>query len=88
LVVAVASAIVSNELLAKGRKADDASDVTLSATPKGNGFQATVTWPDGVSVSSATAYPSRAEAIAAAALRVLDETRRLKALDTPDPAEP
>lgn len=33
--------------------------ITLSATPKGNGFQATVTFPgDGVSISSAEAYPT------------------------------
>lgn len=37
--------------------------VTLSATPKGNGYQATVTLPDGVSISSAETYPSIAEAI-------------------------
>lgn len=37
--------------------------VTLSATPKGNGFQATVTYPNGVSISSSEAFPTQAEAI-------------------------
>ncbi len=55
--------------------------LTLSATPKGNGFQATVTFPDGVSISSAEAYPSVAEAITAAALKVLDMPERLEGLD-------
>jgi hypothetical protein len=57
------------------------SDVTLSATPKGNGYQATVTFPGAVSISSAETYPSKAEAIAAAALKLLDMTDRLEALD-------
>ena len=58
--------------------------VTLSATPKGNGFQATVTYPSGVSISSSEAFPTRAEAIAAAALKVLDMPERLTDLDRPD----
>jgi hypothetical protein len=58
--------------------------VTLSATPKGNGYQATVTFPDGVSISSAETYPSIAEAIAAAALKLLDMPDRLEALDRVD----
>lgn len=55
--------------------------VHLSATPKGNGYQATVTFPDGVSISSAETYPTIAEAIAAAALKLIDMEDRLKALD-------
>jgi len=39
------------------------SQVTLSATPKGNGFQATVSFDGFVSVSSAEIYPSISEAI-------------------------
>jgi len=58
--------------------------VTLSATPKGNGYQATVTLPDGVSISSAETYPSIAEAITAAALKLLDMPERLEALDRVD----
>ncbi|EFI52995.1 hypothetical protein [Afipia sp. 1NLS2] len=58
--------------------------VTLSATPKGNGYQATVTFPDGVSISSAETYPSIAEAITAAALKLLDMPHRLQALDRVD----
>ena len=58
--------------------------VTLSATPKGNGYQATITFPDGVSISSAETYPSIAEAITAAALKLLDMPDRLEALDRVD----
>ena len=47
------------------------ASVTLSATPKGNGHQATVTYSDGVAISSAEAFPTQAEAISAAALRLL-----------------
>jgi hypothetical protein len=55
--------------------------ITLSSTPKGNGYQATVTFPDGVSMSSAEAYPTIAEAMTAAALKLLDMPERLEALD-------
>lgn len=46
--------------------------IQLSATPKGNGYQATVTFPDGVSVSSEETYPTIAEALTAAAIKLLD----------------
>lgn len=55
--------------------------ITLSATPKGNGYQATVTFPDGISISSAETYPSIAEAMTAAAMKLLDMPERLEALD-------
>lgn len=55
--------------------------IRLSATPKGNGYQATVTFPDGVSISSAESYPSIAEAMIAAAMKLLDMPDRLEALD-------
>ena len=55
--------------------------ITLSATPKGNGYQATVTFSDGVSISSAETYPTIAEAMTAAALKLLDMPERLEALD-------
>ena len=58
--------------------------VTLSATPKGNGFQATVTYPNGVSISSSEAFPTQAEAIEAAAMKVLGMPERLADLDRPD----
>ena len=58
--------------------------VTLSATPKGNGFQATVTYPNGVSISSSEAFPTQAEAIEAAALKVLNMPARLTDLDRSD----
>jgi hypothetical protein len=57
--------------------------ITLSATPKGNGYQATVTFSDGVSMSSAETYPTIAEAMTAAALKLLDMRDRLEALDHP-----
>ncbi|KQZ31366.1 hypothetical protein [Caulobacter sp. Root1472] len=56
------------------------NDVRLSATPKGNGYQATITFPDGASISSAEAFPSIPEAIAAAALKLLDMPERIEAL--------
>ncbi len=55
--------------------------ITLSATPKGNGYQATVTFSGGVSISSAETYPTIAEAMTAAALKLLDMPERLEALD-------
>jgi hypothetical protein len=51
-------------------------EVRLSATPKGNGFQATVALPDGVSISSAESIP-QAEAITAAAVKLLEMPDRL-----------
>ncbi len=60
------------------------TQITLSATPKGNGFQATVTFANGVSVSSAEASPTRSEAISAAALKLLGMPERLADLDTTD----
>lgn len=58
--------------------------VTLSATPKGNGFQATVSYDGWVSISSAETYPTMAEAISAAAIKMLDMPERLEALDRED----
>lgn len=55
--------------------------IQLSATPKGNGYQATVTFPDGVSMSSDETYPTVGEAIAAAAMKLLDMPDRLARLD-------
>lgn len=56
-------------------------DVTLSATPKGNGYQGTITYSYGVSISSAETFPTIAEAITAAAIRVLDMPERLDEFD-------
>ena len=58
--------------------------VQLSATPKGNGYQATVSFPGGVSVSSEETYPTIAEAIGAAARKLLDMPHRLAELDQSD----
>lgn len=55
--------------------------IQLSATSKGNGYQATVTFPDGVSLSSDETYPTIGEAIAAAAMKLLDMPDRLARLD-------
>ena len=60
------------------------TQVTLSAIPKGNGFQATITYSNGVSISSGEAFPTQAEAIEAAALKVLEMPERLADLDKPD----
>lgn len=57
------------------------TSITLSATLKGNGYQATVTFSDGVSISSAETYPTIPEAMTAAALKLLDMPERLDALD-------
>ena len=59
------------------------SSVTLSATPKGNGFQATITYADGIAVSSAEAFPSESEAISAAALKLLKMPDRLERSSNP-----
>lgn len=58
------------------------TEVRLSAAPRGNGFQGTVVFPNGVSMSSAETYPTVSEALAAAALKLLDMPERLTALDT------
>ncbi len=55
--------------------------ITLSATPKGKGYRATVTFSGGVSMSSAETYPTIAEAMTAAAMKLLDMPERLAALD-------
>lgn len=55
--------------------------IQLSVTPRGNGYQATVTFPDGISIDSAETYPSIAEAMTAAAIKLLDMPERLQALD-------
>jgi hypothetical protein len=55
--------------------------ITLSATPRGNGYQATVALPDGIFVSPAETYPSIAEAVTAAAIMLLDMPERPEALD-------
>jgi len=61
------------------------SQVTLSATPKGNGFQATVSFDGSVTISSAETYPSISEAITAAAVKLLDMPERVAALDPDHP---
>jgi hypothetical protein len=61
------------------------SEVRLSATPKGNGCQATITLPDGVSISSAEAFPTIAEAITAAAVKLLAMPERIEAIGSAPP---
>jgi hypothetical protein len=48
--------------------------------PKGNGYQATVTLPDGASMSSAESYPSIREATTAAAIKLLALPERIAAI--------
>ena len=57
------------------------SHISLSATPKGNGFQGTITYSYGVSISSAETYPTIAEAISAAAIKMLEMPERLEEID-------
>lgn len=57
------------------------TEIRLLATPKGNGYQATVSFPDGAFINSAESYPTVREAMAAAAQKLLDMTDRLEALD-------
>jgi hypothetical protein len=45
-----------------------------------------VTYPDGIAMSSAEAFPMQAEAISAAALRLLDMPERLERFDAPEDA--
>ena len=58
--------------------------VTFSATPRDNGFQATVAFSTGTSMSSAETFPTRSEAITAAALKLLDMPERIERLDMED----
>jgi len=55
-------------------------DIRLTATPKGNGFQATITFSSGISISSAEAFPSEAEALLAAAEKLLHMPERVQRL--------
>ncbi|WP_170978424.1 hypothetical protein [Sphingobium sp. MP9-4] len=57
------------------------ASVTLSATPNGNGYQATLKYSNGTSFSSAEVYPSIEEAISMAALKLLRMPDRLEAFD-------
>jgi hypothetical protein len=69
--------------------------ITLAATPRGNGYQGTISFSDDasgpkpwVSISLAETYPTIAEAITAAALKLLGMPERLEALDRVEsPAE-
>ncbi len=56
------------------------TNITLSASPKGNGYQATIAFSDGVSINSAEVFPSLGEATAAA-MKPLDMPGRLTDLD-------
>lgn len=57
--------------------------IQLSAVVSGNGYQAVVAFPDGVTFNSAETYPTIAEAMMAAALKILEMPERLEALDRP-----
>jgi len=59
-------------------------EVRLSTTPKGNGFQATIEFPGGVSISSAEAFPTESEAILAAAEKLVQMPERLNAATATD----
>jgi hypothetical protein len=57
------------------------ASVTLTATPNGNGYQATLAYSTGVSLSSAEVYPTIEEAIRMAAFKLLRMPKRLEAFD-------
>ena len=57
------------------------AQITLSATPKGNGYQGTISYFYGVSISSAETYPTIAEAISAAANKMLEMPERLEEIE-------
>lgn len=62
------------------------ASVTLSASPSSDGFQATVSYSSGLSMASAETWPSEAEALAAAARKMLAMPERLQRLDATKPA--
>ena len=64
------------------------AEVTLSATPRGNGYQATLTFSTGVSISSAETFPTIPEAITAAAMRLLDMPERIGAMEEEEQTAP
>jgi hypothetical protein len=63
------------------------SRVTLSAVPEGNGFQATVALASGVSVGSTEVFPTKPEAISAAACKFLVTPELLEGRNALDNAE-
>jgi hypothetical protein len=63
------------------KRTREMAQITLSATPKGNGYQGTIIYSYGVSISSAETYPTIAEAISAAAIKVLEMPERLEEID-------
>ncbi len=60
-------------------------EVTLSDTPSGNGFQATIRFDGSVGINSAETYPSISEAITAAATKLLNMPDRIERLDADHP---
>jgi hypothetical protein len=60
------------------------AQITLSAIPKGNGYQGTITYSYGLSISTAETFPTIAEAISAAAIKMLEMPERLEAIDRSD----
>jgi hypothetical protein len=57
------------------------TSVSLTATPAGKGYKATIAFQDGVCISSAENYPSIGDAISAAAMKLLNMPDRLDGLD-------
>jgi hypothetical protein len=55
--------------------------VTLSVTPRGNGFQATICFEGRVTINSSETFPTIAKAITAAAARLLDMPERIADMD-------
>jgi hypothetical protein len=57
------------------------AQITLSATPSGNGYRGTTAYFYGVSISSAETYPTIAEAISAGAIKMLEMPDRVEEID-------
>jgi hypothetical protein len=57
------------------------AQINLSPTPKSNGFQGPITNSYSVSKSSAETFPTMAEAISVAAIKMLEMPERLEEID-------
>lgn len=57
------------------------AQITLSAAPRGNHYQQAIIYYHGVSKSSAGQSPTMAEAISAAAIKLLEMPERLEEFD-------
>ena len=61
--------------------------IALSAAPTGKGYQRTITYSCAVSISSAETFPTIAEAISAAAIKMLEMPERTEKIDRSERAD-